>query len=37
MVDPVLGPLNSYERGGPAALSPYNTRKEDKNLQIVIH
>ena len=35
MMDPVLGPLNSYERGGPAALSPYNNNKEDVGLAII--
>jgi len=29
MVDPVLGPLNSFERGGPAAISLLNANKED--------
>ena len=29
MVDPVLGPLNSYMRGGPAAVSPHNALCKD--------
>ena len=36
MMDPVLGPINSYERGGPAALSPYNQKiKVDKKLALI--
>ena len=36
MYDPVLGPLNSYERGGPAALSPHNRQlNNDKNTEIM--
>ena len=36
MMDPVLGPTNSYERGGPAALSPYNQKiKVDKKMDLI--
>ena len=36
MMDPVLGPINSYERGGPAALSPYNQKiKVDKKMALI--
>ena len=28
MFDPVLGPLNSYKRGGPAVVSPHNIRSK---------
>lgn len=29
IMDPVLGPLNTYSRGGPAALSPLNSPTKD--------
>ena len=29
MFDPVLGPLNGYSRGGPAAVSPYNSPSKE--------
>ena len=36
MMDPVLGPINSYERGGPAALSPYNQKiRVDKKMALI--
>lgn len=36
MFDPVLGPLNSYERGGPAAVSPHNIRRSDLEIGAAI-
>ena len=29
MMDPVLGPLNTFTRGGPAAMSPLNNPTKD--------
>eukprot|EP00353_Schmidingerella_taraikaensis_P000067 CAMPEP_0185595206 /NCGR_PEP_ID=MMETSP0434-20130131/77589_1 /TAXON_ID=626734 ORGANISM="Favella taraikaensis, Strain Fe Narragansett Bay" /NCGR_SAMPLE_ID=MMETSP0434 /ASSEMBLY_ACC=CAM_ASM_000379 /LENGTH=60 /DNA_ID=CAMNT_0028223047 /DNA_START=139 /DNA_END=321 /DNA_ORIENTATION=- len=36
MVDPVLGPLNNYSRGGPAAVGPYNnpSKKIDNDMKL---